>query len=135
MTLIITDEQIAIRDEWELRLKQNKCNLSDALFMCMSSGAPLTPYLLERFEGVVHAYQSGEIADLAEGFGIAMRKREKNAMERKTKVSNVRFHVDAYHEQGFSKNSPENYDDTAFHQTAKLLKMSTSQIFDLYYDR
>lgn len=133
--MIITDEQIAERDKWELRLLRGECSLSDALFMCLASGAPATAYLLERFESAIHAYQYGEVGDLAEAFGIAMKKHEKNAMERETKVSNVRFHVDSYHAQGFSKNSPENYGDTAFHKTAELLKMSVSRVFELYYDR
>lgn len=132
--ITVVPDQIRMRDEWELKLKQGVCNLSDAFFMCMSSGAPMTPYLIERFEAAIHAYQYGEVADLAEPFGIAMPQREKRAMERLTWVSHVRFHVDSFHEQGKSKNNPSQYEDTAFHAAAALLHRSPTQIYDTYYE-
>lgn len=132
--ITVLPEQIRMRDEWELKLKQGACNLSDALFMCMSSGAPMTPYLIERFEATIHAYQYGEVADLAESFGIAMCKREKNAMERQTWVSHVRFHVDSFHAQGKPKTNPSQYEGTAFHAAADLLHRSPTQIYDTYYE-
>jgi hypothetical protein len=132
--ITVGPDQIRMRDEWELKLKQDVCNLSDALFMCMSSGAPMTPYLIYRFEAAIDAYQDGEVSDLAEPFGIAMAKREKNAMERLTWVSHVRFHVDSFHEQGRPKNNPSQYEDTAFHAAAKLLNRSPTQIYDTYYE-
>ena len=68
-------------------------------------------------------------------FGMAMGKREKNAMARETWVSHVRFHVDEFCKQGLSKVDPTHYQDTAFHAAGKLLHRSPSQIFDTYYGR
>lgn len=128
-------EKIAQRDEWEGLLKRGDCTLDAALYMCMKSGAPFTEYLIGRYEAAIHAYQYGDVKDLAEPFGIAMGKREKNSMERETLVSHVRFHVDAFHGQGFPKQDPTYYDPTAFHKAGELLNKSPSQIFAIYYER
>lgn len=133
--ITVGPDQIRMRDEWELKLKQDVCNLSDALFMCMSSGAPMTPYLIDRFEAAIHAYQDGEVADLAEPFGIAMGKRQKNAMTRLTLVSHVKFLVDTFAEQGKPRVDFHQWEngDTAFHAAAKVLGKSPDQIKDMYY--
>ena len=97
--LEVTDAQIAERDLWEQKLKLGECSLGDALFMCMASGAPASPYLIARIEGALEGYKAGAFSDLAEPFGLAMGKREKNAMARETWVSHVRFHVDGWSKQ------------------------------------
>lgn len=134
MSITITDEQLAERDRWEGLLMQGRCSLHEALFMCLASGAPASPYLVTRIEAAFLAYQyGGPDADLAQEFGLAISQRERKAMDRMTWASHVRFHVDAFHEQGFSKQPPGSFDDTAFHKAAELLHRSPSQIFDTYY--
>ena len=133
--IVVTDEQIAERDSWEHRLLSNECNLSDALFMCMASGAPITPYLLARYEGAIHDYQYGQTADLAEPFGIAISQRQRKAQARATWLSNLKFHVDSCYDQGFSKQDPNHYENTAFEKAAALLNRSASSVFDDYYNK
>lgn len=133
--LLITPEQLAERDLWESHLARGICSLHEALFMCLASGAPASPYLLARLEGAFYAYLDGENDDLADLFGLSMTKREKNAEKRATWVSHVRFHVDSFHDQGLSKQDPGYYAGTAFHAAAKLLHRSPSQIFDTYYGK
>ena len=133
--IIITDEQIAVRDTWEAMLQENKCTLNDALFMCMSSGAPITPYLLARYEGAIHEYQYGQNTDLAEPFGIAISQRERRAQARVTWLSHVKFHVNSYHAQGFPKTDPNHFQDTAFQKAATLLGRSAISLFEDYYDK
>ena len=133
--IVVTDEQIAERDSWEQRLLSNECNLNVALFMCMASGAPITPYLLARYEGAIHDYQYGQTADLAEPFGIAISQRQRKAQARVTWLSHVKFHVDSYHGQGFPKTDPNYYEDTAFHKAATLLSRSVISLYEDYYDK
>lgn len=120
--------------DWKAHYLKGDISFADALhFYLQESGAP--KFLLTKYEQALDAYQAGDVADLAEPFGIAMAKREKNAMKRETWVSHVRFHVDSFHEQGYSKQDPTKYDDTAFHKAGKLLCRSPSQIFDTYYGK
>lgn len=135
MALIITDEQLAEREAWDGRLMRGECTLDDALAMTMHLGVPASAYLTGRYQAAIDAYKERAADDLAEPFGIAMSKREKNAMDRETWVSHVRFNVDCFHEQGYSKNHPANYDGTAFHETAKVLHRSPLQIFDTYHGK
>ncbi len=133
--LVVTDAQIAERDLWERKLKLGEYSLADALILCLASGAPASPYLTARINAALEGYKDGAFTDLAEPFGMAMGKREKNAMARETWVSHVRFHVDEFCKQGLSKVDPTHYQDTAFHAAGKLLHRSPSQIFDTYYGR
>ena len=50
MTITVTDEQIAERDKWEALLKRGEITLSEALPLCMASGAPQTRYLIDQVE-------------------------------------------------------------------------------------
>ena len=100
----------------------------------MDSGAPITKYLLARYEGAIHAYQYGADADLAELFGLAITQRERKAEARANWLSNVRFHVDAYHAKGFTKQDPQHFENTAFEQAASLLGRKASSLYDDYYD-
>lgn len=112
---------------------RGECSLNDAVYACLASGAPATPYILQRYEAAIRAYLKGEVADLAEPFGIAMTKRAKNAVKRLSWVSHVRFHVDAAHKQGFKLQDPSKYENTAFHTAARLLHRSPTHVFDTYY--
>ena len=122
--------------DWKTHFLKGDISFADALhFYLMESGAP--EFLLGRYEQALSAYQDGEVSDLAEPFGIAMKKREKNAMQRKTWVSHVRFVVDTFHEQGHKKNHPDNYPDTAYHKAAELLSSGGREytpltIYDFY---
>lgn len=120
--------------DWKKSYLQNDISFADALYFYLKeSGAP--NFLLAKYEQALSAYQDGEVSDLAEPFGVAMKKREKNAMERATWVSHVQFHVDAFNDLGFPKTDPTHYDDTAFHKAGELLKRKPSTIFDTYYGK
>jgi len=120
--------------DWKKAYLNGDITLADSLqFYLQESGAP--GFLLAKYEEALSAYQDGDVSDLAEPFGIAMKKREKNAMERATWVSHVRFHVDSFYGQGYSKQDPTKYDGTAFHKAGELLFRSPSQIFDTYYGK
>ena len=122
------------RDEWEEQLIAGNITLADALMLMLGTGTPVTPYLYARLEQAFQSYQyGGTNADLAEQFGISISQRERKKQERETWVSHVRFHVDAYHERGHSKQDPGHFANTAFHQAGELLHRSPSQIFDTYY--
>ncbi len=133
--ITITDEQLEERQKWDLKLMQGDCTLADCISMCMGLGAPASDYLRERFELAVLAYSTGACSDLAEPFGISMGKREKNAGERETWISHVRFMVDGEVEKGKPRNDPSHYEDTAFHSAGKILNKSPHQIFDTYYGK
>lgn len=123
-----------IEFDWKAHHLKGDISLADALhFYLQESGAP--SFLLAQYEQALQKYQDGEVSDLAEPFGIAMGKREKNAMDKETWVSHVRFHVDSFHEQGYAKQDPTSYDNTAFHKAGKLLHRSPSQIADTYYGK
>ncbi|MBN8762865.1 MAG: hypothetical protein BGP20_12485 [Thiobacillus sp. 63-78] len=122
------------RFDWKKHYLQGDISFADALlFYLQEAGAP--EFLIGAYEGALQKYQDGDVSDLAEPFGIAMKKREKNAENRKTWVSHVRFHVDAYAEQNFPKTDPGKYENTAFHKAGKLLNKSPSQIYDTYYGK
>lgn len=109
-------------------------SLADAAMLMLGTGAPATPYLIARLEAAFQGYQyGGADADLAEFFGVSISQRERKKEDRKTWVSHVRYHVGAFHEQGYSKQDPSQFSDTAFHKAGELLHRSASQIFDTYY--
>lgn len=131
---LITDQQIAERDQWEGLLMNGTITLADAVMLMLGTGAPATRYLIARLEGAFQGYQyGGPGADLAEEFGISISQRERRKQERLTWVSHVKFHVDSFHEKGYSKQDPGQFENTAFHEAGKLLHRSASQIFDTYY--
>lgn len=122
--------------DWKRHYLAGDISFADALGQyLLESGAP--EFLVAQYESAILAYQDGTVADLAEPFGIAMAKREKNAMKRVTLVSHIRFLVDTFHDQGYTKNNPENYADTAYHKAAELLlkggklEYSPSGIYDI----
>lgn len=126
--------------EWKRHYLAGDITFADALGQyLLESGAP--EFLVAQYESAILAYQDGTVADLAEPFGIAMAKREKNAMKREAWVSHVRFLVDTFHEQGYTKQDPGHYDGTAFAEAAGLLsksgkrKCSASSLYDLYYEK
>lgn len=122
------------RIDWQARFSQGQINLADAIFFYLQeSSAPV--FLIDSFHDACERYKDGEYSDLAEPFGLAMTKREKNCEDRKTLVSHVRFHVDSFAEQGYSKTDPTLYGNTAFHKASELLGKKVSWIFDIYYGR
>lgn len=122
------------RIDWQARFSQGQINLADAIFFYLQeSSAPV--FLIDSFHDACERYKGGEYSDLAEPFGLAMTKREKNREDRKTWVSHVRFHVDSFAEQGYPKIDPSHYDNTAFHKAGKLLCKSATQIYDTYYEK
>lgn len=133
--ITITPEQLAERDAWDRRLMEGKCTIDDAMSMCMYIGAPISPFMREQYEAAWNEYRSEKKADLADLLGVRLADKDRRAMERATWVSNIRFHVDSYHEQGFSKNNPSHYENTAFHEVAKRVHRSPSQIFDTYHGK
>lgn len=135
----ITPEQFAERDAWEQRFARGECTLADLLMMTLHAGAPASPRLIALLEGAFATYSQGLVDDLAEPFGIAIGKREKNRHEHQTHRSNVKFHVDAFHAQGFPLLDPNDFSDreTAFTKTAALLTspgkaLSAANAFDIY---
>lgn len=134
----VSDEQIAERDQWERRLKLGTVNLMDGLFMMLATGAPATPYLLERLNVAHTAYNDGKHEDLAAAFGCDSSKREKNKNSHETKRSNVKFHVESFRSQNFPLLNPNQYpdSDSAFKRTAELLgNISASTVCEIFYDR
>lgn len=129
---IITPEQIEQRDEWERLMVEGGLSLADGLTLMLRSGAPATPYLIARLEAAFYEVQYNG-ADLAELFGVKVSQRERKKHDRVTWVNHVRFHVDAFHQQGYSKQDPTYYDNTAFHKASEILGRSPSQLCDTYY--
>jgi hypothetical protein len=133
--MTITDEQLEERRQWDLRLMRGECTLADCIDICMALGVPGSDYLRQRFNQALIEYSDGQCSDLAEPFGVAMGKREKNAWKRATWISHVRFMVDGEAEKGKPKTDPTYYEDTAFHSAAAMLGKSPHQIFDTYYGK
>ena len=136
--LIITAEQVAERDTWEQHLMLGNCTLEQALMMVLRIGAPASPYLVARMEQAFMTYIDGDCDDLAIPFGCAVSPREKQRMLHETARSNVKFHVQAFREQGYPILNPNNNPDreSAFTKTADLLKnVSAATAFDIHYDR
>ena len=130
--ITIRQEQINEATEWEQRLAEGGCNLNDALFMCMASGAPISVYMRQMFDQAISRYNDGEFDDLAEAFGIAMSKRSKQAIQKWDLQRKVYTVVELYGEQGFAKTNPSHYDNTAFHKAAEAFNKSPSHIYDRY---
>lgn len=137
MKFLITDEQIAERDQWDKRLKLGQCNLADALLMTLHIGAPASAYLLARVEEAFATYNEGACDDLATPFGCAVGQREKKQQEHETHRSNVKFHVKSFSEQGYPKLNPNiNPNESAFTKAADLLgTVTAATAFDIHYDR
>tara|TARA_R110002049_G_scaffold142198_1_gene304024 strand:- start:203 stop:613 length:411 start_codon:yes stop_codon:yes gene_type:complete len=135
MSVTISDEATAEAQQWELRYCEGKCSLFDALWYHMHLGVPVSAHLFEAFSKAEMEYQEGKFSDLAEPFGVAMNKREKNRRERVPYLSSIRFHVDGAAQKGFPKTNPSYYENTAFHHVAELVNLSPQHVFDLYYKR
>lgn len=129
----ISSDQIAERCEWERRYLAGMITLADYIGICMDMGVPVGEIGRAKFQEAISAYLDGQVADLAEPLGIAMKKRAKNVELRKTLVSNVRFHVDEEHAKGKPLTNPSYYDSTAFHSVGELLDLAPTTVHDLYY--
>lgn len=111
-------------------------SLADGLMLMLRTGAPATPYLLARLESALQAYQyGGPDADLAKELGVHVTQRDRQRQGRATFVSHVRFHIDALHEQGYSKQDPAKFDGTAFEKAATgvLIDFTAGTLFHIYY--
>ena len=128
----ITQQQIEQSREWEQRFAEGKCNLNEALYMCMASGAPISTYMRQQYDKAVSDYCEGKHKDLAEAFGIEMKQGAKRAMKTLDLQRKVAVVVEIYSEQGFPKTNPSHYDGTAFHKAADVLHKSPSHVYDLY---
>ena len=99
-----TADPVKQRDQWEAQLIAGNITLADALMLMLGTGEPATPYLFARLEQAFQSYQyGGTDADLAEQFGISISQTERKKHAKMTWVSHIRFHVDAFHEQGWKK--------------------------------
>ena len=131
--ITVSADRIAERDDWERRYKANGCNLNEALFMCMCSGAPMTDFMISKFEEAISEYSAGKYEDLAEAFGIKESKRDKQATKKREFFYTTRNVVDYFSENGFNKTDPSQYDNTAFHKAGKALNKAPSTLFKTYY--
>lgn len=131
--ITITAEQLAERDKWERMLMLGQITLVDCLDICMALGVPATGHMRNLFLKAVADYKDGLFADLAEPLGVGMVKREKNAEQRRTKISNIKFHVDAEAAKGRPKTDPSSYGNTAFEAVGELLDLAPSTVFEIYY--
>ena len=131
--IIVSAEKVAIRDEWERSYKLKKCNLNEALFMCMDSGAPMSHFMINEFDTAISDYSAGKYEDLAEAFGIKESNRERQVTKKWLAKLSVRDLVDYFHELGHVKTDPSSYDDTAFHKAGKVLNKAPSTLFKVYY--
>lgn len=135
MSITITDEQIAEARAWERRLLLGQCNLNEALFMCMSSGAPIPPFVVDAFVRAETAYLDGDVKELAEGFGYKITQRERQAMHKRNLENAVQDTVDRFAEMGMPKKDPTKYEGTAFHAAGAALNRAPSTVFDYYYKK
>ena len=147
--MIITGEQIAERDRWERLLMEQKVNLFDGLYMMLSSGAPATPYLMQRLTAADIAYKEGGISDLAEAFGMALTQSEKRSLNDENLRNHIKRLVEEEAAKGHPLLNPNQHTDkvSAFTQVANILskktedgldtqpRLSVSTIFDIFYDR
>lgn len=145
----ITAEQIAERDKWEKLLMDGTISLFDALYMMLATGAPATPYLLDRLTQVDVAYKAGEFSDMAEALGCALSASEKRAMERRTLRRGVKYMVQDEADNGYPLLNPNQHPDveSAFTRVAGMMSKRTkdgqdtqpmysvSTVYDIYYDR
>ncbi len=132
----ISDEQIAERDQWERKLKLGVVNLMDGLFLMLSTGAPATPYLLERLHVAQTEYNDGKHEDLAAAFGCDLTKSEKHKDNHETWRSAVKCYVEGFHDRKFPLLNPNQHPDkdSAFKKTAELFDKSPSTVFSIYYN-
>lgn len=129
----VTQEQIDQAKIWEKKLAEGGCNLNDALYMCMASGAPISANMLQRYDAAINSYTRGEYEDLAEAFGFAQSKRQKNVMLKYLKKLKVKDLVDFYSELDFKKIDPAHFEGTAFEKAGKDLGLSPTRVYDIYY--
>lgn len=135
MSITITDEQLAEAHAWERRLLLGQCNLSEALFMCMSSGAPIPQFVIDAFVNAETQYAEGDVKELAEGFGYKITQRERQAMHKRNMENAARDTVDRFAEMGLPKIDPTQYEGTAFHAAGDALNRAPSTVYDYYFKK
>lgn len=146
--ITVTDEQIAERDGWEEMLKRGEITLSEALPLCMRSGAPATEYLTDRVERVFSEHlgsAGGEFVTddgksvpydtLARAFGLHIGQRGRNKIRRLIELAHLRKVVDDFHAGGLPKTLDNTAGRTAFDAAAEQLGKSARTVSDSYYER
>jgi hypothetical protein len=144
--ITITAEQLIKRSKWEQALLRGEITLVDALDVCMAIGVPATEYMRGLFAKAVADYQDGKELDFAKSLGISMTKCERNAAINECVTIPHRRYVakdlvDAIAaETGLPKTDPSQYSKTVFHAasetaTARLHRMTPSQLKDLYFEK
>jgi hypothetical protein len=133
--MTITQEQIDEASLWERKLAEGGCNLNDALYMIMSSGAPVPRYVLDRYEMAIDSYNNGECSDLADAFGFAHAKKTKNVMLKYLRRLHVKDLVDYYNELGHPLSTPikGSATSTAFDKVAEQLDLNAEHVIKEYY--
>ena len=133
----VTDEQIAERDQWESKLKLGVVNLMDGLFLMLHTGAPATPYLLERLIEAHTAYNEGRHDDLAAAFGCELTRSEKHKDNHESWRTAVKCYVEGFHDLKFPLLNPNQHPDkdSAFKKTAESFGKSPSTVFSVYYNQ
>lgn len=134
--ITVNQEQIDQAKIWEKKLAEGGCNLNDALYMCMDSGAPISANMLQRYDAAINSYNRGECKDLAEPFGIAQSTTQKNVMLKYLKRLHIRDLVDYHVDLGYSKSRPIKGSEkkTAFDMVADILDKNAEHILKEYYD-
>lgn len=146
--ITVTDEQIAERDRWEEMLKRGEITLSEALPLCMRSGAPATEYLTDRVERAFSEHlesAGGEFVGddgksvpydtLARAFGLQINQRGRNRIKRLVEISHLRKVVDDFHAGGLPKTLDNAAGRTAFDAAAEQLGKSARTVSDIYYGK
>ncbi len=121
--------------DWLTALKKQHISLADALhFYLKESSAP--PLLTMLYEHAIDQYQTDKKSDFAELMGIATNDRERKNMSTATWKSHVIATVDDYAAQGYPKIIPDKFNEgTAFDEAARVLDLSPTRVFDIYYKR
>lgn len=135
-TKTIQQDQIDEAQKWERMLSEGACSLNDALYMCMASGAPISQYILDRYEAAITDYNEGVYEDLAEAFGIKQTRTQKNVLQKKwRKDLQIESLVEHYNKLGYPKSMPikGSEEKTAFDLVAEELDQNAQSIFKDYY--
>jgi hypothetical protein len=132
--ITVTVEQIQKRDFWIQKLMAGQCTLNEALYMCMASGAPFTPYLIQEYERAFMAYQYGEKKDLAEAFGYPITGRDRQNQRNHTRALAI---FEAIAGNTTLARLPPDIDDaqkSVFAHVGKKFNLSSSRVEEIFYE-
>ena len=128
---------------------QGKMTLWDAMYAMLKTGAPATPYLMQRLLQVEADYNDGKADDLAELFGFATTAADKRRLNHETFRSQVKQAVEEQIRRGYPRLNPHNEEhrESAFTRAAEAIGIATPDgedvkprvtaqtVFDIYYDK